>query len=510
MLAFWTIGCDASAVVLQRLEELQREFGSNLQIIAVHSPRTTAAQSIERISDHVNRMKLTLPVLHDADLETFGRYSPGGWPACVFIDPKQNVKGVVLGSDSDLMTDIVSYLGALPSKESPRFKVGFQAPHRPTELSWPSGVAVLDTPGVVAVSDEGHNRVIVGIIDSNAGTISATAIIDNINRPGRLLALPGGLVAVSQPNDGSVSLLDPTTRSIHPLAIDLVRPIGLCLDLDGSIVVADAGADRLMRISADSVQNRTIGSPTIIAGSGFTGQNDGQAGRASLSQPNAVCRTTTGILFVDAGSNNVRLLTDKGRVHSVTNNSPTHVGLTDGPVHGALLNRPVDIAGAPDGSLAIVDQQNNRLRRLADGKMTTMGANGLSDPEAASVLPDGSILVADTANHRIVRVDPQTRSAKSLRMEGMERTMSLGAAPTVRGNAGMPLTLGYPSPGTGPWEIEVAAEPSSLLAAPLRVKRSEASGEVVVNLGDAGKGVLTVTSTAAGVERSIRLPLVIR
>ena len=88
--------------------------------------------------------------------------------------------------------------------------------------------------------------------------------------------------------------------------------------------------------------------------------------------------------------------------------------------------------------------------------------------------------------------------------------MSLGAAPTVRGNAGIPLTLGYPSPGTGPWEIEVTTEPPELLAAPLRVKRREASGEVVVNLGVAGKSVLTVTSTAAGVERSIRLPLEIR
>ncbi len=510
VLGFWTLGCDGSAVVLRRLERLQREFGASLQIIAVHSPRTAAAQSIERVSNHVHRMKLALPVLHDADLETFGRYSPGGWPACVFIDAKQNVKGVVLGSDSDLMTDIVSHLGAVPSKEPARFRVGFQAPRRATELSFPSGVTVLDTPGVVAVSDEGHDRVLFGIVDAEAHTLSVTSIVDNLHRPGKLMALPGGLVAVCQPDDGTVSLLDPGKRTVHPLAVNLVRPVGLCLDLDGSIVVSDAGDDRLLRISAESVANRTVGTPKVIAGSGFTGQNDGAAGRASLSQPNAVCRTTTGVLFVDAGSNNIRLLTDKGRVHSVTNNSPTEVGLTDGPVHAALLNRPVDIAGAPDGSLAVVDQLNNRIRRLENGKLTTLGAKGLSDPEAAAVMLDGSILVADTSNHRIVRIDTGARSAKSLQLEGIERTLSLGAAPTVRGNAGMPLTLGYPSPGDGPWEIEVTAEPTNLLAAPLRVRRSDPGGEVVVNLGLAGQGVLTVTSTSVGVERSIRLPLEIR
>ncbi len=46
--------------------------------------------------------------------------------------------------------------------------------------------------------------------------------------------------------------------------------------------------------------------------------------------------------------------------------------------------------------------------------------------------------------------------------------------------------------------------------APLVVRRQEKSGEVVVNLGTPGRGVLTVTSVSAGVERSIRLPLEVR
>jgi DNA-binding beta-propeller fold protein YncE len=282
------------------------------------------------------------------------------------------------------------------------------------------------------------------------------------------------------------------------------------MDRDGSIVVADAGADQLVRIPANAVRDRMESESSVIAGSGFTGQNDGRASRATLSQPNGVCRTTTGVLFVDAASNNVRLLTDKGHVHSVTQNSPLRCGLADGPAHGALLNRPVDLAGSPDGSIVVVDQQNNRIRRWADQQLTTMGANGLESPESATVLPDGSVLVADTSNHRIVHIDPIRKTARGLRLDGMERTLSLGAAPTVKGNAGMPLTLGYPSPGSGPWEIQVQAEPEELLVAPLLVRRQVHDGNVVVNLGSAGRGVLTVTSVSAGVERSIRLPLEVR
>ncbi len=496
--------------MLRRMETLQRRFGSSVQVIAVHSPRNEAAQPVQRVLDWVARLRLSVPVLHDPQLETFGRYSPGGWPASVFIDSNQKVKGVVLGSDSDLIADITRYLGAVPSQDPPKFKVGFQAPRRSTELAWPSGVVALDRTGLIAVADEGNNRVVFGIVDTVAGTFSSTAIVDGIHRPGRLAAMPGGILVATQPDDGVVSLIDPDLRQVYPLAVDLVRPVGLCMDLDGSIVVADAGADQILRIDAETVRTRTVGRPSVIAGSGFTGQNDGKASRATLSQPNAVCRTTTGILFVDAASNNVRLLTDQGRVHSVTHNSPATCGLADGAAHAALLNRPIDIVGSPDGSIVIVDQLNNRIRRLVDQKVTTLGASGLVDPEAATILSDGSVLVADTSQHRIVHIDPSMKRARSLRLEGMERTLSLGAAPTVKGNAGMRLTLGYPSPGTGPWEVEVKADPDDLLVAPLRVRRTEPNGEVVVNLGVAGCGVLTVTSVSAGAQRSIRLPLEVR
>ncbi len=455
VLLFWSIACDASTLMLRRLEDLQRRFGSSIQVIAVHSPRTEAAKPVERVLDRVARLGLSLPVLHDPELETFSRYSPGGWPACVFIDGKQKVKGVVLGSETDLIHDIANYLGSVPAKDRPRFSVGFRAPRRGTELAWPSGIVALDRAGQVAISDEGHNRVILGVVDLKTGTFSSTAMVEGIHRPGRLAALPGGTFVVAQPEDGVVSIVDPDLRSVHPIAHGLERPVGLCMDRDGSIVVADAGSDQLLRIHADAVHDRTTSEPSVIAGSGFTGQNDGRASRATLSQPNAVCRTTTGVLFVDAASNNVRLLTDKGHVHTVTQNSPLRCGLSDGPAHSALLNRPVDLAGSPDGSIVVVDQQNNRIRRLANHQVTTFGATGLADPESATVLPDCSVLVADTSNHRIVHVDPTRKTARVLRLDGMERTLSLGAAPAVKGNAGMPLTLGYPTPGSGPWEIQV-------------------------------------------------------
>ncbi len=510
MLAFWSIGCDASVVLLRKMEELQRSFGGAIQVIAVHSPRMSAGKDLYQIADAVARLHLSIPVLHDPDLRTFGRYSPGGWPAAVFVDDRQRVAGAILGADADFYAEVIVHLGAAPSRSAPRFRVGYKPPRKANELSWPGGVAVDPVTSTVAISDSGHDRVVIGVLDPAAARLAITGIIAGVTRPGRIANAGQAEFVVTQPDDGRVTLVDSVDLSATPIGDGLIRPGGVCMDDDGSIVVADAGADQLFRISADAVARRAIDERVLIAGSGFTGRSDGPAARASLSQPNGVCRTSRGIVFADAASNNVRVLTDTGKVHSVSDNDPNRQGLVDGPAHAALLSRPVDVTGAPDGSIIIVDQHNNRLRRLMNGQVSTLGVHGFSNPEAICTLRTGELLVADSGNHRLVLIDPVRRNARVVRIDAMERTMSLGAAPTARGNAGMNLTLGYPSPGPGPWQVAVSAQPEALLVAPLRVVRTEPGEAVIVNLGTPGKGTLTVTSRGLRDERSIHLPLEVR
>lgn len=508
VLGFWSTACDGSTFFLRRLEALQRRFGGSLQVIAVHSPRWPSGQPVDAIVDTVARLRLTLPVLHDPALETFGRYSPGGWPAAVFITADQRVAGAVLGSEDELFDSAVAHLGVAPSTARPRFTVGFRARRPVTGLAWPDGVTAFGEGGRVAVSDSGHDRIILGVLDQTRAVLSVTGIVEGLAAPGRLAALGDGTFAAVQPDRGTVVVVNPAELSVTPLTTSLLRPTGVCVDRDGSVVVADAAADRLYRIRRAA--GGGAADPEVIAGSGFSGQSDGRAGRASLSQPNGVCRALRGLVFCDAAGNNLRILTDGGEVVSITHNGPTDAGLSDGPVHGALAHQPVDVTPLADGSLVVVDRLNNRLRRLDDARLTTIGATGLAHPEAACAVDLDAILVADTGNHRLVLVDPNGRSARVVTLEGMERTLALGAAPTVRGTTHMTLRLSYPAPGPGPWEISVRSDPPHLLVAPLRVRRRDPTGHVVVNLGTPGKGILTVTSTGTGAERTIRLPFEVR
>lgn len=101
-------------------------------------------------------------------------------------------------------------------------------------------------------------------------------------------------------------------------------------------------------------------------------------------------------------------------------------GSADGaPALGSTLDQPYDAAIAPDGSIAIVDTYNNRIRKfdLQTGLVTNIA--GTSDegfagdggpatqasmnfPMMAAYGSDGSLYFTDTWNDRIRRVDPQT------------------------------------------------------------------------------------------------------
>ncbi len=91
-----------------------------------------------------------------------------------------------------------------------------------------------------------------------------------------------------------------------------------------------------------------------------------------------------------------------------------------GPASQASLNLPRDAAIGPDGSIYVVDTDNNRIRRIApDGIISTVAGNGsqtyngdgipatsasLYWPHDVTVDSDGTVYIADAAHHRIRRV----------------------------------------------------------------------------------------------------------
>ena len=116
-------------------------------------------------------------------------------------------------------------------------------------------------------------------------------------------------------------------------------------------------------------------------------------------------------------------------------------GATDGAVASATFNNPVNVAVAPDGTVYVSDFDNNRVRRIRDGQVTTVVAQeNFQRPFGIAVSSNGTVYVQTDANPEGAR-DGTTGTIWRL------NTVAGGATP-IAANLGRPRGLTVLSNGT--------------------------------------------------------------
>ncbi len=455
IVVFWSASCEAS---LRRLQDVERLIATadasddggagSMVAVAVHSPRLTCDDDLDRLRHVVARHRIVMPVVHDPGYRTWTRYDPPGWPSTAVIDRRGRVTGMAAGChDFDLIAaatadalqrppgrrradrDIVLRpLPGPPAQAGPGEDSAHDAPA--SALSYPEGLAVVPRRASMrlAMADGGNDRLIIGRIDNSLRTVLVDLILTGVDQPSSIAFTDPVSLTVVERATNIVSSIDVSSGVRSVITDGLVRPAGLTVDIDGSLVITDAGADRLYRATANSDRSGHLVLP--IAGSGRHGTAAGWAGDAELAQPVAVVRTGAGLVFADAASSNLRLLTDAGEVVNITDSDLFDWGLLDGPAHRARLQRPAGLTAAPDGSIIVVDSGNDRLRRLHHRRIETIGLRGLDSPTAAIAVDRTKVLVADTANHRLIAVDTVRQDGWPVTIDGFEdaRTISVETA----------------------------------------------------------------------------------
>jgi sugar lactone lactonase YvrE len=464
---------------------------------------------------------------------TWQQYGVRGWPTIVVVDQNGDVVGAMSGEGNRplLLQTVEDTIGRQGRYRSRRRPLDLQLPRQPPgSLAFPGKVAS-DRRNRIAVADGGHNRVlVVDLVSLSPPRGRITHIISGVRQPQGVRLYGSELFICDTGNDRLVrvdlagrpepgEIIEPDSAGIirlrvradDVLAPDLASPWDVVADLDHSLVVAEAGRNRLWRVPADG------SAPGIIAGSRYEGLLDGSAGATELAQPSGLARVPDGVLFVDAESSALRILTNQGRVATLVGHGLFDWGHRDGRRRRARLQHPQGVAASLDAStIYVADTYNSRLAAWQNRTLRTVPIRPLNpawgellEPGGLDVLPDGRLIVADTGNHRLVVIDPVSGQLEPLELEAthvpaLPSPVAEGAALSAEPGQPFPLPFSVDlspydlDPGAdGPVRIVVDAQPGWLLDHGPRVWRhGETQGRLVLHGGSVGEGWLVVTVTA--------------
>jgi hypothetical protein len=191
-------------------------------------------------------------------------------------------------------------------------------------------------------------------------------------------------------------------------------PIAVVALPDGGYVIADQVNHRVRRVAPDGTINTIAGRET----DGYSGDG-GPATQARLSAPTGVARTADGgFLIADANNNAIRRVAPDGTITTVAGTGAAGFSGDGGAATLATLRFPSDVAVTPDGGYLIADTDNQRIRKVLGGTITTVAGTGgagfngdgsvattsLYKPGGVAPTADGGFLIADDFNRRVRKV----------------------------------------------------------------------------------------------------------
>jgi hypothetical protein len=165
-------------------------------------------------------------------------------------------------------------------------------------------------------------------------------------------------------------------RTLHVFKSARLIVSGLAGDSDGSLLLIEGFRNEIERLAPEGRLVRVAGSGS--SASCDRKLRDGiPATAADLCDPAAAARTNDGdLLIADAGHDRIRKVSRTGIITTVAGTSHGFAG-DGGPATAARLAHPCAVVPTDDGGFLIADSGNNRIRNVTrDGTITTMAGTG--------------------------------------------------------------------------------------------------------------------------------------
>src|ERR1041385_7888957 len=264
------------------------------------------------------------------------------------------------------------------------------------DLSFPTAIA-LDAQGSLYIADSANQlvrKLSGGAITTVAGTGTpgyggdgGPATSADLSSPVGLAIDPNGRVIIADTANQRIRRIDGTIDTIAGTgsfglsgeggaanSAVLTNVYGIHIDAQGQLVIPDAFNDRVRRGKPD-------GTITTIAGAGtfgFSGEG-GPATEAQLAHPFYVTHDLQGrIVFSDAFNYCIRRVETDGTITRIAGTGSSGYNGENVPATSAKISRAYGTAYDSTGTLIIADTYGHRVRRVElNGNMVTIAGTGL-------------------------------------------------------------------------------------------------------------------------------------
>jgi uncharacterized protein (TIGR03437 family) len=301
----------------------------------------------------------------------------------------------------------------------------------------------------------------------------------------------------------------------------LQAPTGVVVDTAGNIYIADTGNERVRRVD-------TTGKISTIAGTGepaYAGDN-GPATAAKLFGPRQLALDRNGNLFIaDAGNNRIRKITPAGTITTVAGSGATGLAGDGGPATAAQLNVGGGLAVDAAGNLYITTGSKIRRVDATTGVISTIAGTGvqgfsgdgglataamLDAPNYLALDGSGNIYFTDLNNQRVRKLSPAQITPDGVRngASSLSGAVAPGEIVVISGMAlgpdgtqvlfdGIPATLlsAQASQVTAIVPYEVAAQASTQLQIAVNGKNTNTAQ---IPVAETAPGIFTQDSSGKG------------
>jgi uncharacterized protein (TIGR03437 family) len=273
---------------------------------------------------------------------------------------------------------------------------GDGGPAAEASLNGPTGVCT-DAAGNLYIADEGNFR------------------IRKVDTSGHITTVAGNGIQAATGDGGKA-----TEASMYV-------PIRCVVDSTGNLYVTDQSGQKIRMINPAGIIS-TFAGTGANAGPHSLGTYSGDGGSATdagLNNPTAITVDSTGnIYFSDQYNQRIRKVDKNGIITTIAGNGTAGYAGDGGPATSAELNYPGGLVVDQNGDLYFCDPNNNRLRKISGGTISTVAGNGvagfadgspataeLNQPFGLAIDTKGNLYIADISNNRIREVSGVTAAA---------------------------------------------------------------------------------------------------